>query len=119
MSPDSSYIATVSENTPHYVWIWDVAKMYLNSLVVQKKPVTDITWAPGTQNLNISSNDGKIFLWSLRGASVCQVPQMSLKDNFRVSSVIWNTNGKNFAAVEQNQGLVFVYPQLQFFGADE
>lgn len=43
---------------------------------------------------------------------------MSMKDNFKVSQIIWNGNGKNFAAVEQNQGLVFVYPQLQFFSAE-
>ena len=43
---------------------------------------------------------------------------MNLKDNFKVSQVLWNPNGKNFAAIEQNQGLVFVYPQLQFFNSE-
>ena len=33
VSPDSSYIATVCESLPSYVWIWDVAKMQLNSLI--------------------------------------------------------------------------------------
>ena len=98
----SQYAATISESCPNYIWIWDMQRLCLNSLIVQKKWVSDICWAPGTLNLNISSNDGKIFLWSLRGASVCQVPVMSMKDNFKVSQIIWNGNGKNFAAVEQN-----------------
>lgn len=84
--------------------------MVLNSLVQQKNPIADVSWAPNSLNLNISSSDGKIFLWSLRGASVCQVPQMQRKDNFKVTEIMWNPNGKNFAAIEQNQGLVFVYP---------
>jgi WD40 repeat protein len=77
---------------------------------MQKNQVNDISWAPNSLNLNVSSNDSKIFLWSLRGASICQVPSISQKENFKVTKIIWNQNGKNFAAVEQNSGLVFVYP---------
>ena len=89
--------------------------MQLNSLILQREPVKDITWAPNSVNLNISSSDAKIFLWSLRGASVCMVPPMTQKPNFSVTKSIWNPNGKNFAAIESNSGLVFVYPQLSFF----
>ena len=119
ISSDSQYVATVCENTPKCVWIWDLQKLQLNTLLVQVNDVTSICWAPNTLNLNISSSDGKIYLWSLRGASVCQVPQMQNKESFKVSSIEWNSNGKNFAAIEKNQGLVFVYPQLQFFQQEE
>lgn len=87
-----------------------MVKCILNSVIVQKQPIKDIVWAPNTLNLNISSNESKIFLWSLRGASVCQVPPMHQKDQFKVSQVIWNPNGKNFTTIEGGQGLVFVYP---------
>lgn len=110
ISHDSNFVATVCEQCPKFVWIWDLNTISLNSLLMQKNSVNDITWAPTTLNLNISSNDGKIFLWSLRGASVCQVPQISQKENFRVTKIQWNPNGKNFAAIEHNSGLVFVYP---------
>lgn len=75
-------------------------------------PVCNVCWCPNSINLNISSTDGKIFIWSIRGASVCQVPPMSQKENFRVTDVLWNPNGKNFAALEAGQGTVFVYPQF-------
>jgi len=109
VSGDSCYLATVNEQSPKLVWIWDLIKCQLNSVVQQKDVVRDIAWAPNSLNLNISSTDAKIFLWSLRGASVCQVPPMN-KETFKVTKIIWNPNGKNFAALEANQGLVFVYP---------
>jgi WD40 repeat protein len=110
ISPDSNFAASINEQTPTLVWVWDLVKMQLNSLIVQKESVKDISWSPNTLNLNISSSDAKIFLWSLRGASVCMVPPMTQKPNFSVTKSIWNPNGKNFAAVETNSGLVFVYP---------
>jgi WD40 repeat protein len=110
MSFDSVYLATVNEQCPTYVWIWDMVKCQLNSLIQQREPVKDICWAPSCQNLNISSSNNKIFLWSLRGASVCQVPTMNQKDDFKVTQVAWNPNGKNFSAIEADKGVVFVYP---------
>ena len=111
VSCDSVYLATVNEQCPSMIWIWDLVKCTLNSIIQQKDLVKSIEWAPNSLNLNISSGDNKIFLWSLKGASICQVPPMMSKSSFKVSDVKWNPNGKNFAAVEHNQGLVFVYPQ--------
>lgn len=71
ISMDSNYVATVCESCPKYVWIWDLSNICLNSILLQKNNINDIAWAPNSLNLNISSNDGKIFLWSLRGASIC------------------------------------------------
>jgi WD40 repeat protein len=101
ISPDSNFAASISENTPKCVWIWDLNKLCLNSLLVQKNNVSEICWAPTSTNLNISSQDGKIYLWSLKGASVCQVPPMAQKENFKVSNIRWNRNGKNFGAIDQ------------------
>ena len=36
ISHDSNFAATLSENTPNYVWIWDLTKLVLNSILVQK-----------------------------------------------------------------------------------
>ena len=119
ISPDSGFVAAVCETTPKCVWIWDLSKLCLNSLLVQKNRVSELCWSPNSNNLNISADDGKIFLWSARGASVCQVPPMQYKDNFKVNAIRWNRNGRNFAALDKGQGLVFVYPQLQFFQSEE
>jgi hypothetical protein len=112
--------------------------MTLNSLIVQQTAIADLAWCPRTNNLNISTNSSRLFLWSPKGASVCQVPvqtgeglkgtqkiapSMTLSTSrstkgkpsgstidLTVSSVAWNPNGTSFAALDRNQ-LVFVYPQ--------
>jgi WD40 repeat protein len=110
ISHDSLYLASVNEQCPTLVWIWDLVKCQLNSVIKQQDVVNGVCWAPNSLNLNISSNENKIYLWSLRGASVCQVPPLNQKEAFKVCEIIWNPNGKNFAALDKNQGLVFVYP---------
>ena len=71
VSSDSLFLATVNEQCPNLVWLWDLSKCSLASLIKQAHPVTSICWAPASQTLNICSTADKIFLWSLRGASVC------------------------------------------------
>jgi WD40 repeat protein len=66
--------------------------------------------------LNISAGDGKLYIWTLKGASICNVPVN--KENFTVSSVEWNPNGKSFAALDKG-GLVFVYPSINFYDEQE
>jgi WD40 repeat protein len=112
ISSDSLFCATKNENSPNYVWIWDLTLFTLNTILIQKHEVLDLKFSPKLCNLNVSTGDGKIYLWSPRGASVCQVPVN--KQNFSVNEIVWNPNAKNFAALDTN-GLVFVYPQLEFF----
>lgn len=132
VSHDDRFCATKSEAAPNCVWVWDLQEMSLNSLVVQASPIADLAWCPRSNNLNISTNSSRLFLWSPKGASVCQVPvcqtesasktqsQISARAqklksagavvDLTVSSVAWNPNGLSFAALDKNQ-LVFVYPQ--------
>jgi WD40 repeat protein len=113
ISHDQRYCATKSELHPLAVFIWDLTRLTLNSLMLQKHEVTHLAWCPLAQTLNVSTGSGRLFLWTERVASVCQVPVS--RDNFGVGSVRWNPNGKSFAAIDRS-GLVFVYPQVAFFG---
>lgn len=72
-------------------------------------------WAQGAPKLIIGTGDKKIFIWSPKGASVCQIPIE--RDNFEVGSLKWNPNGSSFA-VEDKLGLVFAYPSPSFFDAE-
>jgi WD40 repeat protein len=76
-------------------------------LIVQKHEVLHLEFSPKLLNLNISTGDGKIYIWSPQGASICEVPIN--KQNFNVNEINWNPNGKSFVAKDKN-GLVFVYP---------
>ena len=105
--------------------------MSLNSLLVQKSTISDISWCPKSHNLNVSTNSNRLFLWSPQGASVCQVPIATstvviqdkskfgsgqkkkaekIKLDLQVLKVRWNPNGSSFAAMDKSK-LVFVYPQ--------
>jgi WD40 repeat protein len=89
-----------------------MSKLQLNTVMVHKQEVTNLEWCPKTPTLNVSTGSGKLYLWTIRVASVCQVPVN--KENFSVHATQWNPNGKSFAALDKN-GLVFVYPQISFF----
>jgi WD40 repeat protein len=75
LSSDAKFVAAVSACTPHCVWVWDLSDYNLNSVLVQDKDVTDMSWCPRSNNLNISTKESsKLYLWSPKGASICQVP---------------------------------------------
>ena len=91
------------------MWVWDLVRLQLNSILVQKAEISHLSWCPSqfTATLNISTGVGRLYLWTERVASVCQVPVS--KENFGVQKVTWNHNGKSFAALDKGS-LVFVYP---------
>ena len=74
VSHDSRFAATKCLTSPRCVWIWDLVEMSLNSLLVQSGEIADLRWNPHSHNLNICSGANRLFLWSPKGASVCQVP---------------------------------------------
>lgn len=112
VSHNNTFIATKNENNPNCVWIWDLNTLALNTILIQKHEVTAIQWCPKMLTLNISAGDGKLYIWTLKGASICNVPVN--KENFTVNSIEWNPNGKSFAALDKG-GLVFVYPSINFY----
>jgi WD40 repeat protein len=113
ISPDARFAASKCETYPSVVFVWDLQRLTLNSIMVQRTEVEHLAWCPGKgATLNVSTGQGKLFLWTERVASVCQVPVS--RDNFSVQRIEWNPNGRSFAAMDKT-GLVFVYPQVQFF----
>ena len=74
VSYDSRFAASKSETSPRCIWVWDLVEMSLNSILVQSKEIQDMKWSPRSHNLNICTAANRLFLWSPKGASVCQVP---------------------------------------------
>jgi WD40 repeat protein len=112
ISQDAKMVATKNESQPNIVWVWDITKLSLNSILVQKQEVTHLEWCPQNLTLNVSTGNDKLYIWTLKVASLCQIPVN--KDNFCVQQVVWNPNGRSFTAMDKN-GLVFVYPQISFY----
>ena len=92
-SHDSKYLATKNDNTPNCVWIWDMIALRLHILLVHFGPVKHMAWSPKTTHLVFCTGTPRIFIWSLGGASVCDIPLET--SDFGVNKVKWNPNGKS------------------------
>ena len=71
ISRDNKYLACKNEVCPNIVWIWDLSKSCLNTIMVQKQEVEHLEFCPKTATLNVSTGNGKLYLWTIRVASVC------------------------------------------------
>lgn len=72
-SPSGAFLATLNENQPTAVWIWDLGSLELAAVLLHVLPVTDMQWAPrqGGSMLGIATASGQVYLWS---PQVCPLP---------------------------------------------
>ena len=82
VSKDNRYIACKNELCPTLVWIFDTTRLQIHTVMIQKQEVEHLEWCPKTATLNVSTGNGKLYLWTAKVASVCQVPVN--KENFSV-----------------------------------
>jgi hypothetical protein len=73
-SPDGQLLATVNENMPHAIWIWDLGSAELAAVLCQVGPVRALAWSPAGRSLAAVAGGGRLYLWSPAGASVVHVP---------------------------------------------
>lgn len=95
-SPDGRRLASVNENMPHAVWVWDVAAAELASVLLHEAPVRALEWAPAGNNgaggggsLAMCTAAERVYLWSPAGASVVHIPLQG----FRACGVRWAPDG--------------------------
>ncbi|CAK9016062.1 unnamed protein product [Durusdinium trenchii] len=67
-SPDERYLATKHESFPSVVWIWDLGRMALKSLLKHQSTVKCMAWDPAARGelsrLALSTSDPVLFFWS-------------------------------------------------------
>ncbi|GBF93064.1 hypothetical protein Rsub_05675 [Raphidocelis subcapitata] len=99
-SPDGQLLATVNDNMPHAVWVWDLRTADLAAALSHVSPVRALAWAPaaaaaagdggggggagggarrqgagaGGERLGVVTGGDRLYLWSPAGASVVHVP---------------------------------------------
>ncbi|KAH7823826.1 uncharacterized protein MONOS_13553 [Monocercomonoides exilis] len=49
-SSSGQFLASVSESSPHCIWIWDVSSLTLCALIITSKYIKDIQWCPCYKN---------------------------------------------------------------------
>ena len=89
---DSKYLATKSENSSNTVYIWDMTSLKLHVILIHQSPIKSMHWSACSIHLAIATASPRIFIWSLGGASVCDIPIEGAKE-FLVHKVKWNPNG--------------------------
>lgn len=98
-SPDSRYVATINDNMPNAVWVWDVVNLRLSVVLLQASPVREIRWDPTQPRLAVCTSNNKMYLWSPAGCVSVTVP---VEANFTVQRLAWNPSGKSLALISSS-----------------
>ena len=109
-SCDSCYVATRNDNMPSVVWVWNMTTLSLHIIMQHCANVKNLVWNPKTLHLALCTGAPRLFLWSLEGASVCDVP-LENKD-FKVMKLKWSPSGDCLLLMDKNRLLV-AYPQFE------
>lgn len=100
-SPDSRLLASVNENMPHAVWVWDVAAATLAAVLLHLSPVRGVAWAGGggggATMLAITAGCGRVYVWTPGGASVVHVPL----PGFAAGGLAWGPDGATLALMDR------------------
>lgn len=90
-SYDSNFLATVNENSPNVIFIWELMGMNLHTVIIQLKNITDFKWCPNVHVLFILTGTSKLFYFTLDSIFVIELPV-----HFSANTIHLNTNGRRF-----------------------
>jgi len=100
-SPSGKYLATMNDNLPHTVWIWNMARLSLLSLVDHKDEVRSFKWAPGgrSERLAICCGNDKLYLWSKSGSIIirCRAHRYVVRD------LQWCPDGESILLMDKSK----------------
>lgn len=93
-SPDGRYLATVNDNMPTHVWVWDLCAGCLATLLAHAAPVADVAWRPTQEGHLLAAVTGcaKVYMWAPAGASVVHIPLRG----FAATRLAWSPSGGSF-----------------------
>jgi len=88
-SSDSHYFFTRNDNMPTALWIWDICRLELAAVLVQKDPIRAAAWDPTCTRLVLCTESSHLYMWTPSGACCVSVPL----PNFRIVDLKWNSDG--------------------------
>ena len=89
-SSDGVYIATITEEFPTVIWVWETEQLTLHSCIMLKKAVRSIDWHSSLPILVASASTQTMYMWSITHCSCVEVPDEEL---YVVDNVKWNQDG--------------------------
>jgi hypothetical protein len=88
-SSDSHYFFTRNDIMPTVLWIWDICRLELAAVLVQKDPIRAAAWDPTCTRLVLCTESPHLYMWTPSGACCVNIPFV----NFRIVDLKWSSNG--------------------------
>ncbi|XP_044971920.1 WD repeat-containing protein WRAP73 [Hordeum vulgare subsp. vulgare] len=88
-SSDGHYFFTRNDNMPTVLWIWDICRLELAAVLVQKDPIRAAAWDPTCPRLVLCTESPHLYMWTPSGACCVNIPL----PNFRIVDLKWNSAG--------------------------
>ena len=112
------YMATRCDNLPSVLWVWDLERVRLAALMVQREQIKGAKWDPLLPRLAAVTGGGSLYLWtppgsallqyemlspSCLGAAIARVPCVLRGETGGLGEVSWSPNGKAIALTNANE----------------
>ncbi|XP_057778536.1 uncharacterized protein LOC130997287 [Salvia miltiorrhiza] len=108
-SSDSQFMCTRNDSMPTVVWVWDVQRLELAAILIQKDPVRAAAWDPTCPRLVICTGSSNLYMWTPSGAYCINVPFLQ----FSVLDLKWNSDGSCLLLKDKDSFCCAAVPLLQ------
>lgn len=98
---DCNYLATKNENTPNIIYIWDLTKLKLHSVLIQINEVNCFQWVQNQFILFISTGNNKLYYYTLGSCEIVE-----LEKDFSSNSFIISNDGKKMIIRGNNNFII-------------
>ena len=94
---DNYFLATKNDKMPNILFIWDINQMNLQFVLIQLNEVVHFEWAKNNNILFISTNNNKLYYFTLDSCKILQ-----LSKDFNNKSLIFSSDGKKMMIKDTN-----------------
>ena len=96
-SYDNNYLATKNDNMPNVLFIWDLNIMFLQTILIHLNEISCFEWMKTKNILFISTNNNKLYYFTLDSCKILQLPK-----DFQNKSFIISNDGQKMMLKDNN-----------------
>lgn len=116
LSPDGSWLAAQTDEKASTLFLIDLSKLRISSILIHRQPVTDFSWNPNLNGnaaeLAITTGDSRVYLWNASGSHRTLV----MKDtSLRASRVYWSPKGSDLV-IENGGNVCIAFVDVSYVG---
>ncbi|KAJ8320300.1 hypothetical protein KUTeg_001887 [Tegillarca granosa] len=100
VKPDTNKANPKIDNMPNTLWIWDIQRLTLCTVLIQGAAIKCIKWDPNRTRLALCTGTNKLYMWSPAGCLSVQVP---VEGSFLVQSLKWSPEGNAILLLSKDQ----------------